>query len=411
MKKTILFVEPLFYGVNLLKEAKKMECIVVVIIKDIKNPINNNYEGLYDDYIIADTQDCLDILYKIRESKYDKNFDALIPASDYVTENAAIVAEQLGMRGASVVATKAARDKGLAQQIYVEKGVPCAKYAIVHDLDEAIREANRIGYPLVLKPQNACGSQNVCYISSERDLRNNFVVIENFKTSYLNYKIKDSYLLEEFLDGPEFSVEIYLENEKVLFSEVTEKEVSKLPYFVETMHVIPTSVLQDKENELKDVAEQAVKALGFKSGVLHVEVKYCSTGAKIIEVNGRPGGDNITSDLLINAKNVNLYKSLICWYLKEEVKFEKLTNFASAIIYILPPKKGVVTDVRNLNAINNNRQVNRCGLEVKLPCKVDVAKDSDGRLGYIIVTEKTPCLAKKTAKKMLDDIEILYEKN
>merc|ERR1712039_178100 len=47
---------------------------------------------------------------------------------------------------------------------------------------------------------------------------------------------------------------------------------------------------KDEQRELKDLSVKSVKALGFTSGVFHVECKYTSTGPQLIEVNARMGG-------------------------------------------------------------------------------------------------------------------------
>jgi len=406
--RKIAFVEPLFYGVNLLKKARVMGFEIIVIISDANNPIVNHYEGLFDNYIIANTQDYKSIIESLKRSNYVESIDAIIPAADYVTEVTAKVAKILGFRGVNETAAKAARDKGLAKELYEQKGVSSAKYAIVTGEESAIANARKIGYPVVLKPQNACGSQNVFFISNEDELIEKIADIRQFKYSYLNYKIKDSYLLEEFIDGPEFSVELYIDESRVKFAEVTEKVVSELPYFVEKMHVLPSSIMKDRKQQIIKAASEAVLALGFDGGVFHVEIKACNNGEKIIEVNGRPGGDNITSDLLINAKNVDLYTALIKWYLKEDVVFDNQIEKASAIAYIMPDKKGIVKGIDNIEQIEKMTEVTRIGFDLDLPCKVDIAHDSDGRIGYVIFTDDDSKKVKQKAEETIKKIKLIY---
>lgn len=409
MRKTIVFVEPLFYGINLLKVAKRLNYKVVVVISDVSNPQKNHYEGLYDECLIANTQDADIIESILNETGYLKEMDALIPAADYVTEVTAKVAKRLGVKGVDVFAAEAARDKGIAKKMYSKYGIPTADYAIVSDLEMAKNEAKRLGYPLVLKPQNACGSQNVFMINTENELIEKFEEIRMFKYSYMDYEIKNTYLMEEFIDGQEFSVEIFIDKKKLVFSEVTEKRLGDLPYFVEIMHVLPSSVLIEKKPEIINVAYRAVLALGFDAGVFHVEVKFGEKGAKIIEVNGRPGGDNITSDLLINARGVNLYEALIKWYLGEVYNFDKKINRASAIAYIMPTKEGIVREISNIDEIKRMEGVKKVGYDLELPCYVDLAHDSDGRIGYVIIEEGNSIKAKEKALAIVDAIELEYE--
>lgn len=75
-----------------------------------------------------------------------------------------------------------------------------------------------------------------------------------FKQSYLGFAVRDEYLLEEYLEGKEYSIELFLEEGKTLMSVVTEKTISSPPYFVETAHVMPAMIGRDTEEKLVSTA-------------------------------------------------------------------------------------------------------------------------------------------------------------
>ncbi|AUP76892.1 hypothetical protein CWS02_19230 [Enterobacter sp. EA-1] len=52
--------------------------------------------------------------------------------------------------------------------------------------------------------------------------------------------------MEEYLEGPEFSVEIFLTHGEVVFAEVTEKSRRRCLTLSRMFHIFPTSVLEDK---------------------------------------------------------------------------------------------------------------------------------------------------------------------
>merc|ERR1711970_607576 len=62
------------------------------------------------------------------------------------------------------------------------------------------------------------------------------------------------------------------------------------PYFNETSGTSPSELSKDKQRELRELAVACTKAVGFTSGVFHVECKYTSSGPQLIEVNARMGG-------------------------------------------------------------------------------------------------------------------------
>ncbi|MGV7118660.1 ATP-grasp domain-containing protein [Paenibacillus kyungheensis] len=403
----IIFVEPSFYGVSFVKEAKALGCEVVVIASSADNPQLYGYEGLYDDLLVADIRDAESIYQAIVNSPYHGQFDALIPATDYASAVTAEAGERLGIHGTSFVAASNARNKDLARQAFLRDNVPSAKFAVVRDSEEAVIAAARIGYPVVLKPTNAASSQSVYFVENESVLREAFREIIDFKTTYMDFKVREEYLIEEYLTGPEFSVEIFLSQGEIAFAEITEKHTSDLPYFVETLHVFPSSIYQEQRDQIIDVAKQAVLSIGIQNGPTHVELKYTQDGPKIIEVNGRPGGDNITSDLIVNAYGINIFKETILKYLAQPLDIDKKKYQASAIGYLVADRKGTVRTITGLEHLHHE-DVKRYQIDVQAGSDVDIARSSDDRLGYIIVEAATPIAAKHKVEELLGQIQISY---
>ncbi|MGY4761699.1 ATP-grasp domain-containing protein [Paenibacillus caseinilyticus] len=58
--------------------------------------------------------------------------------------------------------------------------------------------------------------------------------IASFKVTYMDFEVREEYLIEAYLEGPEFSVELFVRDGEAAFSAVKEKATSPLPYFVES---------------------------------------------------------------------------------------------------------------------------------------------------------------------------------
>jgi len=97
-------------------------------------------------------------------------------------------------------------------------------------------------------------------------------------------------LLEQYLDGPEVDVDVVMCNGKWRYAAVTDNGPTLEPYFNETWGVCPSILPKEQQAVLKDLSVKSVEALGFTSGVFHVECKMTSTGPQLIEVNARMGG-------------------------------------------------------------------------------------------------------------------------
>jgi biotin carboxylase len=100
-------------------------------------------------------------------------------------------------------------------------------------------------------------------------------------------------LVEEYLTGPEISVDAAVHSGRVLPMFVARKEVGYPPYFEETGHLVDAADPMLTDPVLRAVVQDAHTALGIADGMTHTELKLTPAGPKIIEVNARLGGDHI----------------------------------------------------------------------------------------------------------------------
>jgi len=222
----------------------------------------------------------------------------------------------------------------------------------------------------------------------------------------LDFKVCRDFLIEEYISGDEFSVEIFMSKGKALFASVTEKITTESPSFVELGHVVPTSVHTDKVNELVDASTKAMLAIGLNDGPAHIELRLSPRGPLIIETNARPGGDQIARQLLINALGVNVFDATLAFYLDEPVAIKKTKNISSAIAYLVAKQNGQLQKINGLENVLNNPNVIAHILKFEKKQIVSIPKSSDDRLGYIIVNAPTPQEAKAKAFEIINSIEL-----
>ena len=407
-KHTVLLVEPCYYGLGFLDAAYSRGYNIISVVASNDNPLRFGYEGKYNDLIVADVRDPKAVIDAIEHSKHKGTFDALIPSNDYVTDITAKVAEHFDMRRMPYLATLQARRKDLARAVYKEKGVPTAKYGIANNLDSAQKIINIIGYPVIIKPSNCACSENVLFINNEDNLHQAIKVMGNFKVTMLDFVPHKDFLVEQFIKGPEFSVEIFVRNGEIKFASVTEKNKGNLPYFTELSHVVPTSIHTDKVDDLVNVAKQAVLALGFDNGAFHVETILSTEGPIIVEVNGRPGGDNIAMELLPNAFGVNLFEHVIDYYLDLPTDIKPTKKLSSAVAYLAAKQDGYLKSVEGINDIKNLDNIVNYNIKVKPGDYVRIPKDSNDRLGYVISVAKTPSEAKESVNRAIESIKLNF---
>merc|ERR1711897_36686 len=108
----------------------------------------------------------------------------------------------------------------------------------------------------------------------------------------------------------------------------------------------------EQQRELREMGVACVKALGFSSGVFHVECKYTSTGPQLIEVNARMGGGPVHEHNL-RVWGVDLVEEAIfiapgipAWPLASEVPIEAVANY-----FVPAARSGVVRDIPDMAAL------------------------------------------------------------
>ena len=205
---------------------------------------------------------------------------------------AAHVREALGLPGMQVETVRRCRDKSRTRATLSRAGVAQPRSVAVASLDEARAEAAAIGYPVVLKPRGLGASLGVVKVGNHAELERAFEAARS--ATYPGVPTyKRGVLVEDFLDGPEISVDGCVVDGAYEPLFVARKQLGLAPYFEETGHVVSADDELVTDTDLRALLGAAHRALGIHTGITHSEVRLTSRGPRIVEVNGRLGGDLI----------------------------------------------------------------------------------------------------------------------
>ena len=201
------------------------------------------------------------------------------------------VAQALGLPGGDPDAAMRTRDKHQTRTALASAGVPQPRSVLVDSVDQGLAVAAEIGYPVVLKPRAMAASLGVIRVDNPEELAAQFTFARD--TTVPAAWHYDAVLVEEYLTGPEISVDSAVHRGTVYPMCVARKEVGYAPYFEEVGHTVDASDPLLADAELIRTVQDTHTALGFTDGMTHTELKLTPDGPKIIEVNGRLGGDLI----------------------------------------------------------------------------------------------------------------------
>ncbi|MER6692752.1 ATP-grasp domain-containing protein [Streptomyces minutiscleroticus] len=202
------------------------------------------------------------------------------------------LAQQLGLPTSTPEAMTACRDKVLSRRLLAQHQVPSARSVLAADADAAVAHADLIGYPVVVKPQSLAGSAGVMWAHNRDQVRKAYEQAGRAAAAGQQQYGTPGVIVEEALIGSEISVETaVLAPGRTRILAVTRKLPAPANTTQEYGHCVDAMdpLLQDED--LHQVISAAVDALGVSTGVLCIEVMLTASGPRIVEVNGRLGGD------------------------------------------------------------------------------------------------------------------------
>ncbi|WP_020523607.1 ATP-grasp domain-containing protein [Catelliglobosispora koreensis] len=201
-------------------------------------------------------------------------------------------AAALGLPGGDPLMINRCRDKHLTRQALEAAGVPQPRSILVDTVDDALAAAAEIGYPIILKPRALAASLGVVKVNDPDELKAQWDFAHDTTAPEApHYDVK--VLAEEFADGYEISIDSAVYQGKAHPFCLARKELGYFPYAEEVGHYVDANDPLWQDASLLDMLQKTHEALGFTDGVTHTEIMMTSSGPKVIEVNGRIGGDMI----------------------------------------------------------------------------------------------------------------------
>lgn len=304
------------------------------------------------------------------------NISAVVTAAtDKPLVMMARVANELGLRFFSEDTAIWSTDKFQMKQRFIEGGIPCAKGRLI----SKVEEVKDFYFPVIVKPRDNSGSRGVIYCNSTEEL-------EKAMNEALQYSRMDTVLVEEFIEGQEYSIESLHYDGKSEVIQFTEKTTTEFPYNVELGHKQPANLSEEQKEEIRKIISNIAECMKFENCPSHTELKINKRGIFIIETSPRLGGDYITSTLVPLSTGINIEDQLLNIALNNKVDLSTgRVNKASAVCFFNFPE-GVITSIDSkINNISEWEGVEEFCFKLKVGDKVNKITSSLNRYGQFIV--------------------------
>ena len=278
------------------------------------------------------------------------------------------------MNGLSVNAAKICTDKFAQREAMAQCGLYVPQNILVSSVAEIEDHKNSFIFPLIVKPIDSSASRGVKKVSTYNELIQAF----NYAISYSRQK---AIIIEQFIEGPEYSVESLTQNGQTYVIAITEKYTSGSEgnYFVEDQHIIPADLLPQQEPVICEYIKKIIKGFKIDNSATHAELKLTENGPVLIEIAARLGGDFIASDLVPLATGVDMLENVIKIALNETINIASNKSLYSGIRFINSYNYKIA------EALIAQKKDFIVRYELK-PYKETLITNSFDRLGYIIAT-------------------------
>lgn len=310
------------------------------------------------------------------------------------------VAKELNLPFYSVETATWSTDKYQMKQRFIAGGVPCAKGKLV----KSAQETADFVFPVIVKPRDNSGSRGVKLCRTKEELQS--CIDEALEYSHL-----DSVLVEEFIEGQEYSIESLHYDGKTEVIQFTEKRTTEFPYNVELGHKQPANLTETQRNAIREVISKIANALNFENCPSHTELKINERGIFVIETSPRLGGDYITSTLVPLSTGINIEDQLLNIALGEPVDLKTgRVEKASGVCFFSLSEGEVNAIDTKISEVSSWKGVVDFNFKLKVGDKVNKITSSLNRYGQFIVKAETrddvDTLIKMYEQQLIDFIKV-----
>ncbi len=336
--------------------------------------------------------------------------DAVLCLLDIRLIDAARLAQRLDLRHVSPSTAVLLRDKFKVRQRLAERGLTQPEFALAQSNDELRQAVARLGLPVLIKPSDGYGSQNVVLLRHDEDLEPWITPLDDMLPSRTDYglgvRANDRLLVERYMEGAVIGCDTLSVNGEHRMLGVNEKLFFNPPSFA-----IQGGCFQPNAPAFESIQRYVfacLDAVGFDWGATHTELMLTADGPRLIEINPRLVGAKIAR-LVGYALNHSIHSDLITTHLGKHAAFHAGPAAAHVAVtrWIVAEQPGVLERI-DLPDWRDDRI--RCVEILKQPG--DTLRppfENADRIGYVMVCAPTRDEAETLAQRFVAATQVVLK--
>jgi len=347
----VVFVEPRFPAnqKQFVRALAEVGATVTAIGEGSKDSLDGELKHWLTHYEevknVTDPGQVLDALKFVQSKKHVDRIEAVVEAHIMST---AKVREAAGIPGTSTKTAWLCRDKPAMKEVLRAGGVPCAQSTGASTPREVEEFAERVGYPLILKPRDGAGASGATRVTSREELGPAMATLGLGQPGR-------SCAVEEFIEGHEGFYDTLSIQGRVVHEFATHYYPNVLEA-MRTRWISPQFVTTNRidsapgYDEVKAMGRKVVELLGIETSATHMEWFFGAKGLKFSEIGCRPPGVRAW-DLYNVGNDMDLYREWAMAICHGRPSQKPSRRFATGIIALRPSQDGRISGYSGLEEI------------------------------------------------------------
>lgn len=326
----------------------------------------------------------------------------LTEQTDIAVPTVAYIAERLGIKGIGFEIARRFTNKYETRKYIYDAGFVSPKFALCKNTDEAKKFLKKVP-SAIMKPLDSQSSRGIHVIRSDDDIEKNFEDCIQYSNE------EKAIVIEEYIEGTEFTVDGLKTSNEYIVTAISEKE-----HYAHNPNIANRLVFTQKNDrfdyeKLKKLNKEMVVAMELPFGLTHAEYKYKDGEFYLIEIAARGGGTKISSDIvpLVSGINSNeIYLDILTGGKGEVVR---KTYHECAVLGFFDFKPGRVISIKGVEEAKAQPGVHDIGLEIKEGDMLGQAQDDRSRCGYYILWADSLEELNQREKLLKETVEVRTE--
>ncbi|MFJ7416087.1 ATP-grasp domain-containing protein [Streptomyces sp. NPDC098077] len=312
---------------------------------------------------------------------------------------AARMAEALGVAGNPPRSVETVQNKDACREFLARAGFRQPAVRLCRDRQEAEQALRETHGPWVVKPRVGGGSLGVSKVTSPTELSGALGLLPD----------EEPFLVEEFVEGEEFSVEgLFLDGSPHVLA-VTAKRKLPPPFFVEVGHSLPAALPQGVTEKVTETVTEALKALKLRFGLFHVEFWLTAEGIVLGEVHARLAGGYIHRMLAYAVPGLEMFGAVFDDALgRPRAAADLVCTRAGASRFFTPPA-GRLIAVEGWAEASSHPAVVAAELRVAPGDVIAPYRHSEERIGALTVGADTVRAAEELVGRLVESVRFVVE--